>query len=138
MGTDDDQLMVEILSPTCNIETVRDGRGGIFTWVPKDALVEFNMLYFQPGKTRGNHWHPEFNEYFLVVEGQGVMVWKRKESDPDNIIHMSKGMCVRTPSGVAHAFYAITSVTAVAMLSKEWEKCNPPIVHMRVLERPRE
>ncbi len=126
----------EILLPTCNIETVRDGRGGIFTWVPREPLMEFNMLYFQPGKTRGNHWHPEFNEYFLVVEGSGIMVWKANEGDPDNIVHMSKGSCVRTQSGVAHAFYAITPVTAVAMLSKQWDKSNPPIIHMHVLEPP--
>ena len=128
---------VEILQPSCNIDTVRDGRGGIFTWLPQDPLVEFNMLYFQPGKSRGNHYHPEFNEYFLVVEGSGIMVWKEKESDPDNIIHMSKGMCTRTPIGIAHGFYAITAVTAVAMLSKQWDKCDPPIRHLNVLEKPK-
>ena len=37
----------------CNLDTVRDGRGGIFTWIPDEPIVEFNMLYFQPGKTRG-------------------------------------------------------------------------------------
>ncbi len=69
-------MKIEILRPTCNLETVRDGRGGIFTWVPQDKIAEFNMLYFQPGKTRGNHYHPEFNEYFLVVGGSVVMVTK--------------------------------------------------------------
>jgi mannose-6-phosphate isomerase-like protein (cupin superfamily) len=125
---------VEILQPSCNIVTVQDGRGGIFTWLPREPVLEFNMLYFQPGKTRGNHFHPEFNEYFLVVEGSGVMVWKVNVSDPDNIIHMSKGTCVRTPIGVAHAFYAITPVTAIAMLTKEWDKCDPPIKHLQVLD----
>ena len=125
---------VEILQPSCNIVTVQDGRGGIFTWLPREPVLEFNMLYFQPGKTRGNHFHPEFNEYFLVVEGSGVIVWKVNVSDPDNIIHMSKGTCVRTPIGVAHAFYAITPVTAIAMLTKEWDKCDPPIRHLQVLD----
>ena len=125
---------VEILQPSCNIATVQDGRGGIFTWLPREPVLEFNMIYFQPGKTRGNHFHPEFNEYFLVVEGSGVMVWKVNVSDPDNIIHMSKGTCVRTPIGVAHAFYAITPVTAIAMLTKEWDKCDPPIKHLQVLD----
>ena len=58
---------VEILKPECNLETVRDGRGGIFTWIPDEPLVEFNMLYFQPGKTRGFHYHPHFIEYSLVI-----------------------------------------------------------------------
>jgi mannose-6-phosphate isomerase-like protein (cupin superfamily) len=126
-------MKMKILTPSCNLETVRDGRGGIFTWIPEDPLVEFNMLYFLPGKTRGNHYHPEFNEYFLVVEGSGVMVTKDSADAPDEIIHMSKGMCVRTPMGVPHAFYAITPVTAIAMLSKRWDDCNPPIVRMDLI-----
>lgn len=127
-------MKLEILRPSCNIETVSDGRGGIFTWLPEDALVEFNLLYFQPGKTRGNHYHPEFVEYFLVVEGSGVMVTKDSEDAEEEIIHMSKGMCTRAPKGVSHAFYAITSVTAIAMLSKRWDDCNPPIVHSNLID----
>ncbi len=128
----------EILYPSCNLMTVSDGRGGIFTWVPKEPIVEFNMLYFQPGKTRGNHFHPEFVEYFLVVEGSGVMVSKDSDSPGGEIItHMSKGMCVRNPIGVSHAFYAITPVTAVAMLSKKWDDCNPPIQHDHLLTPPK-
>ena len=65
---------VEILRPSCNLETVRDGRGGIFTWIPPEPIVEFNMLYFRPGKSRGYHYHPHFIEYLLVVDGSGVLV----------------------------------------------------------------
>lgn len=128
-------MKIEILQPSCNLDTVRDGRGGIFTWVPQDKIAEFNMLYFQPGKTRGNHYHPEFNEYFLVVDGQGVMVTRDTPESPEEVIHMSKGMCVRSPIGVAHAFYAITPVTAISMLSKPWDDCNPPIIQMTVLDQ---
>lgn len=128
-------MKIKILKPSCNLDTVRDGRGGIFTWVPEDKLAEFNMLYFLPGKTRGNHYHPEFHEYFLVVEGQGVMVTKESEDAPEEVIHMSKGMCTRAPMGVAHAFYAITPVTAIAMLTKPWDECHPPIVRVNVIDR---
>jgi len=122
----------EILHPSCNIGTVKDGRGGIFTWIPEDAIVEFNMLYFTPGATRGDHYHPEFHEYFLVVEGSGIMVSRdpKKGDGERKIIHMSKGSCVRTPSGVVHTFYAIVPVTAIALLSKKWDDCDPPIVQM--------
>ncbi len=126
-------MKIEILHPSCNLETVRDGRGGIFTWLPKDPLMEFNVLYFQPGKSRGHHYHPEFNEYFLVVEGSGVMVTKDSEDAPEEHIHMSRGSCVRTPIGTSHAFHAITAVTAVALLSKRWDDCNPPIVRVEYL-----
>lgn len=124
----------EILYPSCNLMTVSDGRGGIFTWIPNEPIVEFNMLYFQPGKTRGNHFHPEFVEYFLIVEGSGVMVSKDSAGGEEQILHMSKGMCVRNPIGVSHAFYAITPVTAVAMLSKKWDDCKPPIIHEHLMK----
>jgi mannose-6-phosphate isomerase-like protein (cupin superfamily) len=130
-------MKIQILTPTCNPETVRDGRGGIFTWVPPDKIAEFNLLYSQPGKTRGNHYHLEFHEYFLVVEGQGVMVTKDSAEAPEEVVHMGKGMCCRTPKGVAHAFYAITPVTAIAMLTKPWDECTPPIVRMDVINAPR-
>ena len=70
---------IDILSPTCSLSTIYDGRGGIFTWIPDEPLLEFNMLYFNPGKVRGNHFHPEFVEYFLVVAGSGIMITRDSE-----------------------------------------------------------
>lgn len=127
---------LELFRPTCNIDTVRDGRGGIFTWVPPETIAEFNMLYFTPGSTRGNHYHPEFVEYIMVVEGTGVMVTREDENSPNEIIHMSKGDCTRCPKGVVHAFYAITPVTAIALITKPWDLCNPPIVRLDVMNSP--
>lgn len=129
-------MKIKLLTPSCNLDTVRDGRGGIFTWLPEHKLMEFNLLYFQPGRTRGNHSHPEFHEYFLVVEGQGVMVTKDSEDAPEEVIHMGKGMCSYNPIGVAHTFYAITPVTAVSLLSKPWDDCKQPIIQMNVLTPP--
>ena len=43
-------MTVQILKPDCNLDTIKDGRGGIFTWLPKEPIVEFNMLYFNPVK----------------------------------------------------------------------------------------
>jgi mannose-6-phosphate isomerase-like protein (cupin superfamily) len=122
-----------LLRPSCNVKTLLDGRGGIFTWVPQDVIKEFNLLYFNTGIIRGNHYHPEFIEYFLVVEGAGAMVYKEDEGSPENVVHMTKGTCVRTPAGVAHAFQAITPVTAIALLTKPWDDCKQPIVRIDII-----
>jgi len=119
-------MEIKRFEPTCNLDTVRDGRGGIFTWIPDEPIVEWNMLLFSPNKIRGNHYHPEFIEYFMVVEGYGVMVYKEKDGK-ESFLHLSKGQCVRTPINVSHAFYAIEETTAMAFLTKNWDKCNPPI-----------
>ncbi len=123
---------IEILRPQCNLETVRDGRGGIFTWIPDEPLVEFNMLYFQPGKTRGFHYHPHFVEYSLVASGSGVLVTRDDPRDKcsESLIHLSKGICVRTDINVYHTVYAITEMTIIAMLTKRWDQSDPPIVRI--------
>ncbi len=123
---------VTILRPECNLETVRDGRGGIFTWIPEEPLVEFNMLYFQPGKSRGFHFHPHFIEYSLVVEGSGVFVSREDANDKESesFIHLSKGICIRTDKNVFHTIYAITEMTIIAMLTKRWDHSSPPIVRI--------
>ena len=119
---------IEILIPSCNLSTIDDGRGGIFTWIPDEPLKEFNMLYFKPGKVRGNHYHPEFTEYFLVTDGSGVMI--TKDSDGEEIpYHASKGTCFKTPPNTSHAFVAITNVTCISLLTKPWDTCDPPIIH---------
>ena len=119
---------IDILSPTCNLSTIYDGRGGIFTWIPDEPLLEFNMLYFKPGKVRGNHFHPEFVEYFLVVEGSGIMITRDSEGKEISC-HASKGTCFRTPPNTSHTFHAITDVTCVAMLTKPWDECDEPIIY---------
>lgn len=125
---------MEVFFPTCNVDTVKDGRGGIFTWVPQDAVKEFNLLYFTPGATRGNHYHPEFVEYSLIVEGQGIAVTRDGRSKEEKIIHLSKGSCVRTPPGITHAIYAITNMTVMALLTKPWDDCKVPIVRENIFQ----
>ncbi|HUX80462.1 MAG TPA: cupin domain-containing protein [Alphaproteobacteria bacterium] len=119
---------ISVLPASCNIQTVEDGRGAIFTWLPKEPILEFNMVYFQPNKVRGNHYHPEFTEYFLVVEGTVVMVTKDALGNELNM-HASKGMCFRIPPNTSHAVHAVTQSICIACLTKPWDECHPPIVH---------
>ncbi|MBU2576888.1 MAG: cupin domain-containing protein [Nanoarchaeota archaeon] len=122
-------MKIEKLNPDCNLNTIKDGRGGIFTFIPKDPIVEFNHLYIKAAKIRGNHFHPEFDEYLLIVSGSGVIVTKDSPDSKEEFIYLSRGDCVYTPKNTPHVFYAITDCEAVAMLTKKWDDCNPPIVH---------
>lgn len=120
---------IEVLAASCNITTVQDGRGAIFTWLPDLPVLEFNMLYFQPNKIRGNHFHPEFTEYFLIVDGSVVMVTRDPETGKEINMHASRGICFRTPPGTPHAVHAITSSICISMLTKPWDSCERPIVY---------
>lgn len=122
-------MKIKKLKPTCDLRTIKDGRGAIFTFLPKDPLVEFNFLIINKGKIRGNHYHPEFDEYFLITQGEGVIVTKDSEKAKEEFIFMSKGDCFHIPKNTSHVFYAITDLNAIAMLTKKWDDCNSPIVH---------
>ena len=122
-------MKIEKLSPTCNLDTIRDGRGGIFTFYPEDPIVEMNFNIVKTGKIRGNHYHPEFDEYYILTSGEGVLIYKDEETSKDEFIFMSRGTCTRTPKGVRHVFFAISECTLVVCLTKKWDDCEIPIVH---------
>lgn len=120
---------IEILEASCNISTVKDGRGAILTWLPDLPIVEFNMLYFLPNKIRGNHYHPEFVEFFLIVDGSVLMVTTDPETGKEINMHASRGTCFRTPPNTPHAVHAITQSICISCLTKPWDACDKPIVY---------
>jgi len=124
---------IDVLSASCNISTVRDGRGGIFTWVPNIPIAEFNMLYFLPNKIRGNHYHPEFTEYILIVSGAVVMVTKDLETGEELNMQAGQGICFRIPPNTPHAVYAITNAICISLLSKPWDECKSPIIYKDII-----
>jgi len=124
---------IEILTPLCNSDTITDGRGAIFSWVPEDDIKEFTMLYFFPGKVRGNHYHPEFTEYFLVVDGEVALFTIDPLTKKQIVMLCGKGFCFRTPKGVPHAVQAITSATCISFISVPWDQTSQPIVYVDLI-----
>ena len=62
-------MRMKSFKPNCNLATIRDGRGAIFSFVPDAPILEFTHQFIKAGKIRGNHCHPEFDEYILLVDG---------------------------------------------------------------------
>lgn len=116
------------LKPECNLSTVRDGRGGIFTFYPSKPVVEWNFQFINKNTIRGNHYHPEFDEYYLFTDGNGVVVSKDKDGK-EEFIYVGPGDCVYIPQGENHVTYAITDIKYVTFLTKKWDDCETPIVY---------
>jgi len=121
-------MRLKKLQPECNLATVRDGRGGIFTFYPDKPVVEFNFQFINKNAVRGNHFHPEFDEYYLFTSGNAVVVSK-SEDGKEEFIYVGKGDCVYLPQGISHVTYAITDCNVVSFLTKKWNDCKNPIVH---------
>jgi dTDP-4-dehydrorhamnose 3,5-epimerase-like enzyme len=123
------KLNIKIIKPGCNLNTIRDGRGGIFTYVPDIPILEWTHQYIKAGKIRGNHCHPEFDEYIMLVDGVGVEVEKDTSTGDESFIEMNKGTCIFIPRNTYHVFLAITDCESISFLTKRWDNCRQPIIH---------
>jgi len=122
-------MRMKAFKPSCNLSTIKDGRGAIFSFVPDQPILEFTHQFIKAGKVRGNHCHPEFDEYILLVDGQGVEVEKDIETGAEHFVYLAKGECVYIPRGTYHVFMAISDCQSVSFLTKRWDDCEKPIVH---------
>lgn len=120
---------ISILRGEADASTLIDGRGAIFTWVPGKDIKEFNLLIFEPGKVRGNHFHPEFTEYFMVVDGLVAIFTEQIDGTlPINTL-AGPGFVFKAEPFAPHAIRSITSAKCVSMITKPWLECDTPIVY---------
>jgi mannose-6-phosphate isomerase-like protein (cupin superfamily) len=117
------------VSPECNLMTVRDGRGGIFTYYPTQPIVEWNLIFTRAGENRGFHYHKEFDEFILVTSGHGTYVGKEEDGD-ESFFKVAAGDCLHFPPGTPHTLYAISDMRLVALLTKRWDECDEPLTRI--------
>ena len=123
------KMNIKVIKPNCNLNTVKDGRGAIYSYVPDQPIMEWTHQYIHAGKIRGNHCHPEFDEYIMLVSGNGIEVEKNTETGEEHFVPMSEGTCIYVPRNTYHVFLAITDCKSVSFLTKAWDDCDEPIIH---------
>lgn len=119
------------LTPEINPLTVKDGRGIIQTFYPEiDSIVEWNYIVTLKGAVRGHHYHKEFDEYIMFVEGEGV--YTEITNGVELVTPVSAGDCIYLPQGVPHTFYPTADCKMIAMLTKKWNDCKEPITKVTI------
>ncbi|WP_462392535.1 polysaccharide biosynthesis C-terminal domain-containing protein [Clostridium cadaveris] len=58
-----------------------DNRGSFTEFLKSSERGQVSINISKPGITKGNHWHHTKNEKFLVVSGQGVIQFRRIDSE---------------------------------------------------------
>ena len=117
-----DNSKTEIVSA----DIFEDNRGTIFSFPIDDNLTEYNLMVTKKGDERGYHYHPEFNEYMIVVSGS--CEYTEFSSGEDITVRLEVVNSIRIPIGTSHKFRALEDYSFVSMLTKHWDKCNEPIV----------
>lgn len=103
-----------------------DNRGSFTEIIRTVDRGQFSVNISKPGITKGNHWHHTKNEKFLVVSGQGLIQFRKIDSDEIIEYHVSgdKLEVVDIPVGYTHN---IINVGQTDMVTFMWanEAFNP-------------
>jgi mannose-6-phosphate isomerase-like protein (cupin superfamily) len=119
---------IQVLTPDINDKGI-DHRGAIFSYIPRDPIVEFVYIDTKAGVTRGDHHHEEFDEYIMITSGEGVYIETLNDGSKRKII-VGAGIAIYIPTYTTHTFYPITDCKAVSFLTKKWDDCKNPLTVM--------
>lgn len=122
-------MSIRHVVPECNLVTLEDGRGGIFTYYPETPIVEWNLLFTKAGESRGFHFHKEFDEYVLITSGHGAYLGC-DEDGTEQVHKVAAGDCLHFPKRTPHTLRAITDMRMVALLTKRWDDCAEPLTRI--------
>lgn len=81
-----------------------DERGSFTEILRTEDRGQFSVNISKPGITKGNHWHHTKNEKFLVVSGEGVIRFRRIDSNEviEYRVSGDKPEIVDIPTGYTH------------------------------------
>ena len=118
------------LDPDINPITVKDGRGIISTYYPQtEDIKEWSYIVTLKGSVRGHHYHKEFDEYIMFVEGSGVYT-ELSEDGKELVTPVATGDCIFIPKFVPHTFYPTSDSKAIALITKKWNDCDEPLTRV--------
>lgn len=116
------------LVPSINPNTLKDGRGGIYTFLPiTDLIAEWSYIVTLKGSERGHHYHKEFDEYIMFMEGEGAYLELQK-NETEEVIPISAGECIFIPKLTPHTFIPTADCKMLALITKPWDTCKEPII----------
>lgn len=103
-----------------------DKRGSFTEFLKSDDRGQVSINISKPGITKGNHWHHTKNEKFLVVSGEGVIRFRKLDSEEiiEYIVSGEKLEVIDIPVGYTHN---IINTGAKDMVTIMWanESFNP-------------
>lgn len=95
-----------------------DNRGSFteFMRTPERGQVSVNVS--KPGITKGNHWHHTKNEKFLVVSGEGLIRFRKIDSDEiiEYRVSGEKLQVVDIPTGYTHSIVNVGESDLVTVM----------------------
>lgn len=114
----------------------KDERGSFteFIRTPNQGQVSVNIS--KPGITKGNHWHHTKTEKFLVVSGQGLIRFRKLDSNEviEYEVTGEKLQVVDIPVGYTHSIVNIgeSDLVTVMWVNESFDSNNPDTYFVEV------
>lgn len=113
-----------------------DQRGSFTEFIRTPDRGQVSVNISKPGITKGNHWHHTKNEKFLVVSGQGVIRFRKLDSDKviQYEVTGEKLQVVDIPVGYTHSIVNTgeTDLVTVMWVNESFDPNNPDTYFVEV------
>lgn len=113
-----------------------DERGSFTEILRTPERGQFSVNITKPGITKGNHWHHTKNEKFLVVAGEGVIRFRKPDSDKviEYRVSGDKMEVVDIPPGYTHNIENTGEVDLVTFMwaNEPFDKDRPDTWFLKV------
>lgn len=113
-----------------------DNRGSFTEFIRTADRGQVSINISKPGITKGNHWHHTKNEKFLVVSGQGVIRFRKIESEEviEYFVSGEKLEVVDIPVGYTHNIENLgdTDMVTVMWVNEIFDPERPDTMFLEV------
>jgi len=113
-----------------------DQRGSFTEFLKTADYGQVSVNVSKPGITKGNHWHHTKNEKFLVVSGEGLIRFRKIDSDKIIEYRVSGDVLevVDIPTGYTHSIVNVgeTDMVTVMWANEQLDKEHPDTYFMEV------
>lgn len=113
-----------------------DERGSFTEFLRTEDRGQVSVNISKPGITKGNHWHHNKNEKFLVVSGEGVVRFRKIDSEEviEYFVSGEKLEVVDIPVGYTHNIENLGSSDMVTIMwvNEPFDSQKPDTYYMEV------
>ncbi|WP_214802050.1 NAD-dependent epimerase/dehydratase family protein [Exiguobacterium sp. s194] len=114
----------------------KDYRGSFTEFIRTPDRGQVSVNISRPGFTKGNHWHHTKNEKFLVVSGQGVIRFRRIDTEEviEYVVSGDKLEVVDIPIGYTHNIENLgdTDMVTIMWVNEPFDHNSPDTYYLEV------
>ena len=114
----------------------KDNRGSFTEFIRTAENGQVSVNVSKPGITKGDHWHHTKNEKFMVVSGEGVIRFRKIETDKiiEYKVNADKLEVVDIPTGYTHSIVNIgeNDLVTIMWVNECFDPKKPDTFHLEV------